>query len=765
MNSGIKNPIFFLLKILSIFSYLTFTLPSLRSTLEALRILIVDAAAHVAHLNVLLASEDALKGFSASPHSLRLTFSVSRIKCSACAWKIESFLQNQPHFSDWNINIPQSTLSITLSDWTKAATLVSDLKKLGFDAVPVRSNEEAQNAQDREFKKELFRLVVAAFSAGNIMSLSLSNYFGASDHFRFLFDVISLGLLLPALLYSAYPYYRGFWATLKTGVPSLEFPIALALFGGAILSTINLFTGTGDVYYDSISGLILFLLTSRFVLNRLMEKFLRTGTLSLPGVDFVREIQGGQERILSAQQVRVDQTYSVHPGETIPCDGVLLSESALVNTSIITGEPYAQSISKNTPLIAGSTVIGSPLLMRSTSTTHTSRFGQWLSSLEQNDFRKLPHAHIVDKWAMWFSYAVLAVGTALFIYWWPIDPRTGLSRVLALFMTSCPCALTFGFPLIMSLSIKQAQKLGLVVQDVSAIPKLSSVQHVFLDKTGTVTSEELDLLTNLENQFAPEDLKAILALELHSHHPIAQALRRNLDLSPLPTVIDFRYNPTIGISGVVNNHFYELKTNLQNKENLSVLVIKDRQSLGSIEFREHIRSSARVAVTQLQKRGLKVHLLSGDSVNAVQKVASELQTDGPDYAEQSPEQKQTLIEKTPHTLMIGDGINDAASLKIATVGIAMPGPIEKLNSVAPLLFSQPRLESLPTLFELAHFTQTATRRLAYLSFSYNLIISCMAIAGYIHPLLAAILMPLSSLAVIGLVLITHKEMQWKLSSY
>lgn len=731
----------------------------------------MNAVASGAHLNVLLTSEDVLKSLCSSSTSLRLTFAVSRIKCSACAWKIESFLQNQPHYLDWNINIPQSTLSVTLSDWTKAATLVSSLKKLGFDAVPVRSNEDAQRAQDNEFKKELFRLVVAGFCAGNIMSLSLSNYFGASDHFRFLFDVISLALLLPALFYSASPYYRGFWATIKTGVPSLEFPIALALFGGAILSAVNLFTGTGDVYFDSISGLILFLLTSRFVLNRMMEKFLRTGTLALPGVDFVREIHDGTERILPSQQIQVGRTYSVHAGETVPCDGVLLSENALVNTSIITGEPYAQTVPKNASLVAGSTVIGAPLLLRATSTTTTSRFGQWLSALEQNDFRKLPHAHIVNTWAMWFSYAVLAVGAGLFIYWWPIDPRTGLSRVLALFMTSCPCALTFGFPLIMSLSLKKAQTLGLVVQDISALSKLSTIKTIYFDKTGTVTSEELDVLTNLQHTFSLEDLQAILAIELKSHHPIAQALRLALsdlpgfEKSKLPHVEGYIYSPTVGVSAAVNGNSYSLNTNLKNTQCLSVEVTKNKQLLGTIEFREHIRTSARLAIRQLQAKGFITHLISGDSLSSVQRIAQELNITGQCFGAQTPEQKQAVLENSPNSVMIGDGINDAASLAVATVGIAMPGPIEKLNSVAPLLFSQPRLESLPTLFELSHFTQTAARRLAYLSFSYNLIISGLAIAGYIHPLFAAILMPLSSLAVIGLVLITHKEMQWKLSSY
>ena len=123
--------------------------------------------------------------------------------------------------------------------------------------------------------------MIAGFCAGNIMSLSLSNYFGAAAHFRYLFDLISFALTLPALLYSAYPYYRGFWATLKTGVPSLEFPIAIALFGGTILSAVHLFMGSSEVYFDSITGLIFFLLVSRFVLNRMMDKWISTGELDL----------------------------------------------------------------------------------------------------------------------------------------------------------------------------------------------------------------------------------------------------------------------------------------------------------------------------------------------------------------------------------------------------------------------------------------------------------------------------------------------------
>lgn len=720
------------------------------------------------YLKTLLASEDVLKSFSSTKEKLRITFSVSRIKCSACAWKIESFLQNQSHCSDWHIDIPNSTLTLTLSHWTDVAAMVKQMSTLGFDSVPINNHADLQMTQNKDYQQELFRLIVAAFCAGNIMSLSLSNYFGATGHFRFWFDVISLVLALPALFYSAYPYYRGFWTTLKTGVPSLDFPIALALFGGTLLSALNLFSGTGDVYFDSITGLILLLLVSRFFLNRMTERLLRTGNLDLPGIDFVREIENGVEKVIPAKQLVEGKLYSVQPGETVPCDGILVNDSAQLSTAVITGEPYTQVFLKDSALVAGSVVIGSPILLRSTSTVATSRFGKLLASLANNDFRKLPHAHIVNTWAMWFSYAVLATGIGVFIYWWPIDPRIGLNRVLALFMTSCPCALTFGFPLIMSLSLRQAQRSGVLIQDISVFSKLNHITDVYFDKTGTLTSEELDIITPLKTFFDNEDLLAIYALEEKSHHPIAQALKKNLqaDFNHLPEVTDFKYTPTVGISGTVHSQHYAIKSIASKTGTLSVLVFKNDVSIGSIEFQEHIRDSAISTVESLKQKGLNVHLLSGDAQSTVLSVAKTLQINGTVLGGQTPEQKQKLIQKqSQHSLMIGDGINDAASLSAAAVGVSMPGSIEKLNSVAQIILSKPKLEALPLLFDLSRFTTKATRRLAYLSFAYNLIISTLALLGHIHPLIAAILMPASSMAVILLVLFTKKEMQWKSLSY
>jgi P-type Cu+ transporter len=727
----------------------------------------VTAVAGDNNLRILLNTETVVKSFSASPNTLRFTFSVSRIKCGACAWKIESLLQSLPQYSSWFIDIPQSTLTVSVDQWTDVSNLVSKLAGLGFDATLIRQAEDTENARKKEFQWELLRLVIAAFCAGNIMSLSLSNYFGASDHFRYSFDIISLFLTLPALLFSAYPFYRGFWATLKTGVPSLDFPIALALFGGTFLSALNLFSGTGEVYFDSISGLILFLLASRFFLNRLMEKLLRHGNFSIPGIAFVREIIEGKELIIPAEEISAGKKLRLLPGDTVPCDGVLLSDSALLNTAVITGEPYAHTLQKADSLFAGAVVIGTPLEMLAKTTVNDSRVGQMLSRIAKNDFRMLPYAHIVNTWAMWFSYLVLAAGAGVFIYWWPVNPRIGIERVLALFMTSCPCALTFGFPLIMSICIKKAQSMNMIVQDISALSKLSSITDIYFDKTGTLTSDELKLITDLNAHFSANDLLAIVAIESYSHHPIAHALQKAIDTKtqPLPPVSDYSYTPTQGISANVPWGHYELLSMKATSGHLSIEVRKDKTLLGEIVFAESLRPNAKTSIQQLIARGLRVHILSGDGPSSVEGIARKLHINGWAHSSITPEEKQALIEKTPKSLFVGDGINDAAAISQAFVGIAMPGPIEKLNKVASIIFSQPNIENLPRLFALGKFTQIATWRLALLSFSYNVIISTLAVLGYIHPLIAAIIMPASSVVVILLVMFTRKEMEWKLSSY
>lgn len=678
---------------------------------------------------------------------------------------MESFLQTQPNYLSWFIDIPQSSITVTLNSWKDAQTLVNDLSKLGFDATPVRSSEDVVQLKAKEFQSELIRLVIAGFCAGNIMSLSLSNYFGADAHFRSLFDYLSFALTLPALFYSAYPYYRGFWATLKTGTPSLEFPIALALFGGTVLSAVHLFTGSGEVYFDSITGLIFFLLASRFILNRMMSRWISTGELDLPGITFARELQNGRETIIVADKVKAGNIYSVQSGETLPCDGTLLSEAALLNTAILTGEPYAQTFLKNSVVFAGTIVAGEAIQLSATTSLRDSRFGKLLASISQNDFRKLPNASIVNKWAMWFSYGVLLTGVIVFTYWWPIDPQVGLSRVLALFMTSCPCALTFGFPLVMSIALKQAQKLDTTVQDVSVLSRMDNISDIYFDKTGTLTSEELTLLTPLKEQFSVEDLSAIIAIETKSHHPIAQALKKAIYIAKasLPEVHNYLYTPTIGVSATVNGHSYALKTNSSAGENISVSVFKNDQTLGSIHFAETLRPCAAKMISQLQSDGYRVHLLSGDSAGVVETVGAKLMINGSCYSGKTPEEKQEIILKTPESLMIGDGINDAPALASAAASIAMPGPIDKLHKVSSILFSKPSLQNIPALLKLGKFTHKATRRLALLSFSYNVIISSLAIMGYIHPWIAAILMPASSVVVILLVLLTQKEMQWKLS--
>ena len=439
----------------------------------------------------------------------------------------------------------------------------------------------------------------------------------------------------------------------------------------------------------------------------------------------------------------------------------------MLNTAILTGEPYAQTYIMDSSVLAGTVVVGETIHIKATSTMSSSRFGKLLLSISKNDFRKLPHASIVNTWAMWFSYCVLLAGAIVFAYWWPIDPHIGLNRVLALFMTSCPCALTFGYPLVMSIALKHAQKLDAAVQDVSALSQMNTITDIYFDKTGTLTSEELTLLTPIKEQFSEEDLLALQAIETKSHHPMAQSLKKAIafDKALLPAVQKYTYTPTQGVSAVVNGHFYSLKTNTMAGKNPSVAVFKNDISIGTIDFAESLRPAAEKTVAKLQAEGYRVHILSGDSASVVETVGAKLHINGTCHSGKTPEEKKEIISKTPQALMVGDGINDASALAAAAVGIAMPGPIEKLHKVSPILFSKPSLQNIPALLTLGKFTHKATRRLALLSFSYNLIISTMAIMGYIHPWIAAILMPASSVVVILLVLLTQKEMQWKLSSY
>ncbi|MCB9072489.1 MAG: HAD-IC family P-type ATPase [Bdellovibrionaceae bacterium] len=709
-----------------------------------------------------------MTSFSSSPQSLRITFAVSQIRCSACAWKIESYLKKHGQYSSWFIDIVGSKLTVNLHQWTDANILVEDLRKMGFSAIPLVHDESAEELKKAQYEMELLRIAVAGFCFGNIMTLATSNYLGASENFRHTFDIISFVLILPTLLFSAYPFYKGFWGTLKTGTPNLDFPIALALFFGTALSAVSLFSGGKQhVYFDSVAGLIFFLLVSRFVLNRLMDRLVRSGQLSLPGIELAHRIENGQEQLIPAALIKTQDRLRIHSGETVPCDGFLMSDSALVNTAVVTGEPFAHTIERNGELLAGSIVTGPAIDMVAISTVKNSRMGRLISEVTANDFRKLPYAHTVDRWAMWFSYGVLALGVGIFIYWWPIDPNIGLNRVLALFMTSCPCALTFGFPLILNIIIQKAHNKNIIVQDVNALSKLSEVQEIYFDKTGTLTSSELILLTDLNQVFLQPDLLAIAALEEKSHHPIAQVLKESIaaDKTLLPAVSDFMYEPTRGIRGTVNGHNYALLSHNNMQSKLSIQVFKDNQLLGAIDFDEKLRMHCQDVITQLQNSGLNVHILSGDSQENVTSVAKSLHINGTAQGRLSPEEKQKIIKNQKHCAMIGDGINDAGALSSAEVGIAMPGPVEKLHNVASLILSKPTLSSLPLAFSLGRFAKRATIRLALLSFSYNLIISTLAIMGWIHPLVAAILMPASSLVVIGLVQFTRKEMEWKLSSF
>jgi len=439
--------------------------------------------------------------------------------------------------------------------------------------------------------------------------------------------------------------------------------------------------------------------------------------------------------------------------QIFPADGELLSESAYIDLSLLNGESLPQLNHRSMKIYAGTRLCSEEAEIRVNKTGYQTQIGSLISLLSKNSFTKTPFASLTDRLAQGLILLVFAVAILFFILYYSISPNEAVNRALALIVLACPCALAFGTPLAQGLSMKKAKTLGIIIKSPHVFEKIIRSENLFFDKTGTLTEGKLELLQNFPHPLSQEIKSLILGLEAESEHPIAQSLR-SLWSDVKPTPFEQRKEIlNLGVEGIYNNDFYELKTS-SSQDDRSLIQIefsKNSQKLAYLYFTDRVREESQSLVRDLQKKLKTIMILSGDKSMHVQEVALKCGI-MKDFAlsHQSPEDKANIVSQYPHSIMIGDGANDALALQKADVGIAMKGSVELSLAHADVYFTKGGLTPLIQLMKLSHTAQRTIQTNIAISLLYNSIGGALALMGFVSPWLAAVLMPIST----GLLLIS-----------
>lgn len=696
---------------------------------------------------------------------LKMNFYIEGIHCGACLWLIEKIPDYAPHIESVSLNMSTNVATVDFIDKKKFSSFPEIVKRFGYKAHPVKFDEEAKEQKEKEKRKALIRLSVAAVCAGNIMLLSAAIYSGADGIFSKHFGLLNFLLSLPVVTYCAVPFYKSVISSLRAKRVTVDIPIVFVIVVGFLLSANNYISGDDQVYFDSVTTFIFLLLASRYFLKSIQERVTKeepaSRSLFSQNRILIWDNRNKQFFFEPTQELRPGQKVKLKKGERIPVDGKLLSADAELNLSVLTGENIPQTVLKNDLIYAGSILESNEVIIEVTKTGKSTRIGKLLNEVEKNYKSKISFSTYSDKFATIFTLLVGIIAIISFVTISTIiSPSAALSRVMAFVLIACPCAFVFALPLSLGLSLRSAVEKGILVKSTGIFEKLPLITNIFFDKTGTLTKGVYKILSWDTEKLSEYDLAAILAIEKESNHPIARAIVSHLgdkDLR-LPEVINFKHIYTKGIEARVNDHIYEFTSdkNIKSSNDINeiittkIIINKDGEAISAIFLGDSLKEDAKFVINLLNEKGFKLHILSGDNENNVKQTALKLGIAERDiYWEQTPEEKAQIVKNAERSMMIGDGLNDTSAFSSSDVGVSVQGSVEESLKVSDAYILNNNLFNIVDLLEHGGITKKSIKRNTFFSVAYNIIAGTLALFGYINPLAAAVLMPLSSLLLIG----------------
>ncbi|MBO9657231.1 MAG: heavy metal translocating P-type ATPase metal-binding domain-containing protein [Chitinophagaceae bacterium] len=694
-------------------------------------------------------------------HQCRVRFYLPQIHCSSCLYLLENLPRINPGVVSGVVNFGRKEIEIVFSDdRCSLRELVETLASIGYE--PYISLSDIKQKKERTSKSAVYRLGVAGFCFGNIMLTSFPEYLGiesADEALRSLFRWFNLGLSLPVLLYSAYPFFESSWKSLRHRFLNIDAPIALAITITFIRSVYEVISGTGGGYFDSMTGIVFFMLAGRLLQDKTYEQlsFDRDYTSYFPVS--VPVVKDGKEVPTMLPSIKPGDTIAVHHGELVPADGILTRGTAFIDYSFVTGEAVPVLKNMGELLYAGGKQTGERLellVIKGVEQSYLTRL--WNDAKKQPDDRDDgSFVHLVSRY---FTLVLMTIALITGIYWQINDPARCWPAVTAIFIIACPCALLLSHTFTNGNIIRILGKKGLYLRDASVIEKIAAIDHIVLDKTGTLTIAQMQDVQYTGNPLTEKMKKAVAALAANSSHPLSRAIVNYFaddSWRQLSTVSDFYEITGEGIEGFVDGMFVKLGsagytgTVDISRENAAVFLAINGGVIGCFQFTNHYRDDIDRLLKQLSVR-YKLSVLTGDSSGERARLRSLLDEHAVMMFNQRPDDKSAYVKglqaSRQKVMMVGDGLNDGAALRESDVGIAVAENANNFTPSSDAIIDAGKLSMLTRFIRLCKANKQIVVASFILSILYNIVGLYYAVQGDLSPLVAAILMPASSLSIL-----------------
>ncbi|MCG2431519.1 heavy metal translocating P-type ATPase [Aequorivita xiaoshiensis] len=712
-----------------------------------------------------------------------VSFVIPSIHCSSCIWILENLNKLSPSVISSQVNFPEKTVRISFSSGEDALkNLVILLSRIGYE--PYISLDDSDKKDKNVDRSLIFKLTVAGFAFGNIMFLSLPEYFEGSefwlDRFKPFFRWLMFAFSLPVVFYSASGYFISAYKGLRSKILNIDVPIALGVAVLFIRSTIDIVMDWGTGFFDSLAGLLFFLLLGKFFQQKTYSylSFERDYKSYFP-IAVTRLFKNSKGSTVEEQaevyKVEKGDRLLIRNNEIIPVDAILIKGNALIDYSFVTGEAEPISKQSGDKLFAGGKQQAGIIEVEVLKPVSQSYLTQlWSNDVFSKD-RTGVFESLTDSISKRFTVTLLTIAFIATIFWMVVDPSKAFNVFTAVLIVACPCAIALAAPFTLGNVLRIFGREKLYLKEASVIEQMAKLDTVVFDKTGTLTTNQKNLITYEGVALTEEEQKLLTSTLRASSHPLSRSLYSILDKNDIQTLEEFEEEVGKGISASYNDNSikvgsYEFVGDSSDsideiKNKTTVHISTNKVYKGCYVFNSEYRTGVADVFKQIG-RDKEVIVLSGDNEGERERLEAMLPQGVKLYFNQKPNDKLNFIKALQHqgkrVLMIGDGLNDAGALKQSDVGFVISENTNVFSPACDGIIDASKFDKIPDYLNFSKKGVQVIKWAFVLSLFYNLIGISFAVTGHLLPVVAAILMPLSSISVVVFTTVTTQSIGKKL---
>lgn len=690
----------------------------------------------------------------------RVRLYLPQIHCSSCLYLLERLHKINPSIIQSEVSFNQRQAEITFrEDQISLRELAGLLSSIGY--APDFSLQEYDQPKKKSYNKRLIvQIGVVGFCFGNIMLFSFPEYIGITSSFKNFqntFNYLNLILSIPVLLFGARDYITSSYKVLKAHSVNIDVPITLGIFALYFRSVYEVLMGVGAGYFDSFAGLIFFLLIGRWFQRKTYDaiNFERDYKSYFPIA--TSRLKGEEEEVVPLKNVEAGDRLMIRNNEMIPADSVLVKGDGKLDYSFVSGESDLISKYRGDHLYAGGKQMGTAIeveVVKDVENSYLTRL--WNNPIFHKKKQKYSRTDAISKY---FTIGVIAIAIIVGGVWLYIDPTRAPFVVTSVLIVACPCALALSVPFTHGNLIRILGRRSLYLRSTEVLEPITEITDIIFDKTGTLTLTENAKVQWNGDTLSSEQFKVIYTMTKSSSHPLSRRIHKHLTPSSEVLISNYAELNGKGLVAHVGEDIWKMGSALwlgiaSNSKRTEVFVMKNDELLGLFEFGNTYRPGIEKTMAQLGK-SYSLHILSGDNDAENSTLKSKFGDEINMCFDQSPEDKlryiKSLQDKGKKIMMVGDGLNDAGALMQADTGIAVVDDVYAFSPASDGIIDGSKLNQLKSYINFAEFGKRVVWMSYGFSLMYNIIGLYFAVTGQLTPLVAAILMPLSSISVLAFV--------------